>query len=114
MFDGSLAALAPFGRLVTYGQSSGEAPAPLSVTELLAASRSVLGFWLVDALRRPRGLQAALVELISLVRAGRLRPVTGACYPLEEATRAHQDLLSRRTVGKLVLELHPHLTANDS
>ena len=42
-------------------------------------------------------------EVFDLVRAGRLRPVIGGRYPLADAARAHEDLESRRTVGKLLL-----------
>ncbi|MFD7732994.1 zinc-binding dehydrogenase [Kitasatospora phosalacinea] len=42
-------------------------------------------------------------EVFDLVRSGRLvQQVTGR-YPLAEAARAHADLESRRTTGKLVL-----------
>jgi NADPH2:quinone reductase len=42
-------------------------------------------------------------ELFGLVAAGRLRPQTGATYPLAEAARAHADMRARRTTGKVVL-----------
>lgn len=44
-------------------------------------------------------------ELLSLVRAGRLKAVSGGHYPLAEAGRAHRDLRSRKTRGKLVLDI---------
>jgi len=103
--DGSLAALGPWGRLVVYGNASRTPPSPVSTGALMASGRSVSGFWLVHALRLPGGLTQAMEELLSLVRAGRLRPVVGGTYPLAEAARAHQDLLSRTTTGKLVLTL---------
>jgi NADPH2:quinone reductase len=43
-------------------------------------------------------------ELLSLVQAGTLKPIVGGTYPLGEASRAHQDLLSRASQGKLVLD----------
>lgn len=46
----------------------------------------------------------ALAELFDLVRAGRLRAVVGAAYPLAGAAQAHRDLAARRTTGKLVLD----------
>lgn len=103
VFDGSLAALAPFGRLVTFGMASREDSTPVSPAALMAGSRTVSGFWLVHALRLPGGLATAMEELFSLVCAGRLRPVIGGSYPLAEAAQAHRDLLARRTTGKLVL-----------
>ena len=78
-------------------------PTPVDVGALMASTRSVSGFWLVHALRLPGGLAPAMEEQFSLVRTGRLKPVTGGSYPLAEARRAHEDLLARRTTGKLVL-----------
>ena len=101
--DGSLAALAPWGRLVVYGMASRRPATPVAPADLMASGRSVIGFWLVNALRLPAGLGQAMEELLSLVRTGGLRPVLGGSYPLAEAARAHQDLLSRTTTGKLVL-----------
>ncbi|MDQ1666738.1 MAG: NADPH:quinone reductase [Actinomycetota bacterium] len=104
VFDGSLAALAPFGRLVTYGMASRAAPTPVDAGQLLATSRAVIGFWLAQALRLPGGLRPAMDELFGLHGAGRLRAVHGGTYPLAHARRAHEDLRSRSTHGKLVLD----------
>jgi NADPH2:quinone reductase len=105
VFDGSLAALRPLGRLAVFGMASRTPPSPVDVTRLMAGSTSVTGFWLTHALSLPGGLTHALEELTSMVRAGRLTPVTGGSYPLAEAPRAHEDLRSRATTGKLVLEV---------
>jgi NADPH2:quinone reductase len=105
VFDGSLAALAPLGRLVSYGLASRVAPQPVRPAELIATSRSVVGFWLVHAALAKGGLEPAMEELLSLVRANRLHPVSGGHYPLAEAGQAHRDLLARRTTGKLVLDV---------
>jgi NADPH:quinone reductase len=104
VFDQSLRALAPFGRLVAYGAASRETNT-VSSGALMARSQSVVGFWLVDCLRRPAEMIAApLQDLFARVGAGELRVVDGATYPLSEARRAHEDLRARRTVGKLVLD----------
>jgi NADPH2:quinone reductase len=105
VFDGSLAALAPMGRLVAYGMASRTPPAAVEAGSLMATSRTVTGFWLVHALRMPGGLGPAWDELSSLVRAGRLAPVVGAGYPLADSAQAHRDLLARTTTGKLVLHV---------
>jgi NADPH2:quinone reductase len=103
--DQSLAALAPFGRLVYYGTASREAPSPVSPQALLARSRAVVGFWLAHAARDPkRHLDGPVRELLDLTATGELRPVVGATYGLSEVARAHEDLLARRTVGKLLLD----------
>lgn len=105
VFDASLAALAPFGRLVTYGMASRVLPTPVAPARLIATSRAVVGFWLVRALRLPGGLRPAMDELLDLHRVGRLRALDGGRYPLAEARRAHEDLAARRTFGKLVLDM---------
>ncbi len=104
VFDESLKALAPFGRLVTYGIASRE-PNTVASGALMARSHAVVGFWLMHCLRRPREMVAEpLAELFGLTAAGELRVVEGEVYPLSEARRAHEDLRARRTTGKLVLD----------
>ena len=105
VFDASLRALAPFGRVVTYGMASRVPPTPVQPALLIGTSRSVVGFWLTHALRLPGGLRPAMEELLDLHAAGRLHAVDGGRYPLEHARRAHEDIASRRTQGKLVLDL---------
>ena len=104
VFDASLAALAPFGRLVTYGMASRTSPTPVQPGRLMASSRAVVGFWLVHALGLPGGLRPAMEDLFDLHAAGRLRVLDGGRYPLAEARRAHEDLRARRTTGKLTLD----------
>jgi NADPH2:quinone reductase len=102
-FDASLAALAPFGRLVTYGMASRVPPTPVAPAELMGRSRAVIGFWLVHCATQPGMLAGPMAEMFELVRAGTLTPVLGGTYPLADARRAHEDLLARRSTGKLVL-----------
>jgi NADPH:quinone reductase len=103
--DQSLAALAPFGRLVVFGMASRRPPSKVDVGELMGRSRGVIGFWLVHAMKDPaRHLAAPMRELLDLTAAGDLRPVVGGTYGLSEAAQAHADLRERRTVGKLVLD----------
>jgi NADPH2:quinone reductase len=104
VFDASLDALAPFGRLVTYGIASSE-PNTVSSGALMRKSRAVVGFWLVHCLRRPAEMvDAPLRELFERTAAGELRVVEGGTYPLSEVRRAHEDLQARRTSGKLTLD----------
>jgi NADPH2:quinone reductase len=105
VFDASLDALAPFGRLVTFGQASREQPTPVDPVKLMRRSAAVIGFWLVHLMRRPDMLREPMAEMLDLVEQGRLRPVVGGHYPLDEARRAHEDLLARRSFGKLVLDV---------
>lgn len=104
VFDASLAALAPFGRLVTYGMASRQLPAPITSGELMLGSRGVIGFWLSHCMSRPKMLAEALDELLALTAAGELRPVVGGEFGMSEARLAHEELRSRRSTGKLILD----------
>jgi NADPH:quinone reductase len=103
-FDASLASLAPFGRLVTFGMAGRVPPAPIDAGALLQRSRAVIGFWLVHCLSKPGMVKEPMAEMLKMVVAGQLSPVVGATYPLGDAKRAHEDLLARRSTGKLVLD----------
>jgi NADPH:quinone reductase len=103
--DASLAALAPFGRLVFFGMASRQPPSPVDLGALMRRSRGVIGFWLMHAMADPpRLLAAPMDELLALTAAGDLRPVVGDVYALGDAPQAHRDLRARTTVGKLVLD----------
>ncbi|NUR87756.1 MAG: zinc-binding dehydrogenase [Nonomuraea sp.] len=104
VFDAAVLALAPFGRLIGYGTSGGVDPSPVDPDLLSERNIAVGGYWVGAHLRLPGSTAAApLADLIALTTAGRLRPVTGGEYELEEAARALTELVARRTVGKVVL-----------
>jgi NADPH:quinone reductase len=103
VFDASLAAVAPFGRLVTYGGASREEATPIPPAALMHKGRAVIGFWLVHAFRVPGMLDEAILPMLDMVAAKELRAIVGGTYPLEEARRAREDIRARRTKGKLVL-----------
>ena len=103
VFDQSLGALAPFGRIVTYGIASRE-PNQVSTGSLMRRSRAVVGFWLMHCIGRPEMVDDALADLFERVRRGELRVHVGATYPLSEAARAQVDVAERRTTGKVLLD----------
>ena len=103
-FDQSLAALAPFGRLVFYGMASRTAPENIAPGMLMPKSQSIIGFWLVNALAKRELMQEVFMDLFTMIISGKLKPVVGATYPLSEAQQAHRDMLARKTVGKIVLD----------
>ncbi len=70
----------------------------------MSRSRGVIGFWLAHCFSRPDLLLGPMAELLAMVEAGTLTPVVGGTYPLSQAHRAHEDLLSRASSGKLVLD----------
>ena len=102
-FEACLRALAPFGRLVTYGLASRQ-PVEIRNVDLMRTSRAVVGFWLMHLFRRPDEVREGIGELLAAVASGELEVVIGGLYPLSEARRAHEDIAGRRTHGKLLLE----------
>src|SRR5439155_5772465 len=103
VLEESMEALAPLGRIVVYGIASRE-QVELRTGRLMRKSHAVIGFWLMHLLGRPGMIDAPLAELFGLAARGDLRPQLGTVYPLSDVRRAHEDLQSRRTTGKLVLD----------
>lgn len=100
VFNRSLAAIAQSGRLVTFGQASGQ-PGHVDTARLMRRNASIVGFWLATA--PPRMIGEGMQALTAWLAEGKLRIVVGATYPLEAAAQAQRDMEARRTRGKLAL-----------
>ncbi len=102
-FDASLAALRPRGMLVLFGASSGAVPPfdpmRLNTAGSLYLTRPTLGNYIATTAE----LLHRTGELFEWIARGELDVRIGATYPLADAARAHADLESRRTTGKLLL-----------
>jgi len=102
-FDAEMDVLAPLGRMVVFGIASRE-QREVSTAALLRGSKAVIGFWLAHLLSRPDLLVPMIGELLPKIADGELTVTIGEVYPLSEAKRAHEDLIARRTSGKLLLD----------
>jgi NADPH:quinone reductase len=102
-FDAEMGVLAPLGRMVVFGIASRE-QREVSTAALLRGSKAVIGFWLAHLLIRRDLIAPMIGELLGAVAAGELKVTIGGVYPLSEAARAHEDLIGRRTSGKLLLD----------
>ena len=102
-FDAEMDVLAPLGRMVVFGIASRE-QREVSTAALLRGSKSVIGFWLAHLLGRPDLLVPMIGELLGAIAKDELTVTIGEVYPLSEAARAHEDLIARRTTGKLLLD----------
>ena len=102
-FDEELGILAPLGRMVVFGIASRE-QCDISTAALLRGSKSVIGFWLMHLLARRDLVTPMIGELLGAVAVGDLDVRIGGVYPLSDAARAHEDLISRRSTGKLLLD----------
>ena len=102
VLEKSLRCLAPYGRLVTYGNASGGS-ASLPASEIFPVNRGVLGFSIG---RSPQGSldhHAAMKEILPLVHSGKLRLVVDRIMPMSEVAKAHLHLANRGTKGKVIL-----------
>ncbi|NYJ03459.1 NADPH2:quinone reductase [Nocardioides thalensis] len=97
----ALELLAPGGRLVMFGYSSGAATR-LTTDDLV--SRGISAGWSLGPRmqRLPGGIPGLAARALARVAAGEWEPLVTA-YPLADAARAHDDLEGRRALGKVVL-----------
>ncbi|WP_245883508.1 zinc-binding dehydrogenase [Streptomyces hyaluromycini] len=103
VLDAALDTLGHLGRLVTYGASSRQTASAITPSRLAVDSITVAGFWVVPLIVRNGAGGAEPAQLLDLTARRRPRPLVGAEYDLARARDAHEDLLGRRTKGKLVL-----------
>lgn len=97
----SIASTARGGTYVMFGQAGGAAP-PLELWEQpdgvrLMRSRGD------NPNETPAEGRARASKVLSLIADGTLDVVIGARYPLDGAVRAHRDIESQATIGKLLL-----------
>jgi NADPH:quinone reductase len=102
-FDESLRSLALRGTMVLFGQSSGKVP-PVDLQVLnqhgsLFVTRPSIGAYTATG----DELSWRATTLFDLYAAGDLDVAIHDRYPLEDAARAHEDLTSGTTSGKLLL-----------
>lgn len=99
----SLQCLAWYGRLVHFGNSSGEV-ANIQTKDLHASCRSVLGFSLgTTRLQRPHLLREVADKVLGYIKNGSLRIKIGHKFSLQEASLAHRLIESRKSKGKVLL-----------
>jgi len=103
-FDQSLAALAPFGRLVTFGMASRVSPTPVVPVTLKTGTKTLSGFWLGHCFGSKELFHDVIAELFTLIQAGALKTIVGSRYGLSQATEAHQHMRSRGSTGKITLD----------
>jgi NADPH2:quinone reductase len=103
-FDQSLLALGDFGRMLTFGMASLTAPTPVHPGSLMHGSKTISGFWLANCFGKKEMMNDVIDELFALISDGKLKPVVGGTYPLNEAAGAHRAMLARGTTGKIVLK----------
>jgi len=104
-FEQSLRSLRPRGLLALYGSASGLVPPfdllRLSTMGSLFVTRPIS----LDYVKTRAELTQRTDTLFDLVLTEKLKVHIDKVYPLSEVAQAHQDLESRKTVGKLLLSM---------
>ena len=93
-WDDSFASLAPGGRLVTCGATTGY-DAKVDLRFLFSRQLSLLGSYM--------GTKSELHSVMRLVASGRFKPVVDRIFPLAACAQAHAYLESSSQFGKVVL-----------
>lgn len=101
----SMECLAHYGRLVHFGNASGEV-GHIRTVDLHASCRSVLGFSFgTTRSKRPHLLRDTAEQVLRYVADGSLQIKIGRRFPLEEAAQAHEWVESRLSTGKILLDV---------
>jgi NADPH2:quinone reductase len=101
-FERSLDSLAPRGHMVLYGQASGVVP-PMDPRRLAKGSLFLTRPGIADYTATREEMLWRAEDVLGAVASGTLDVHVHDHYPLAEARRAHEDLESRKTTGKLLL-----------
>ncbi len=100
---GSVACMAPFGRLVNYGTSAG-VDVTLQMRNLYRNGISLIGY--TGLLLTPQERFDTLTALFAALDAGTLQVPVDTVLPLAQAGVAHQRILDRKVEGKLILDVN--------
>lgn len=98
----SLNCLAPFGRLISFGNPAGVSTS-IEAFRLVNNNQSLQGFGLASYFEKPDLMQEAYHYLFSQAATGKLKVHIGHSFPLKDAHEAHRQMEDRKTTGKIVL-----------
>ena len=99
----SLGCLAPWGRIVVLGKSSG-IPGKVTSDLLHSTNRSAIGYSTGGyRYAKPEALRPAGEAVLGYLRSKQLKMVVSAQFPLSEAIAALDLVASRKSTGRIVL-----------
>ncbi|UNI16791.1 NADPH:quinone reductase [Purpureocillium takamizusanense] len=102
-FDADLEMIAMKGHLISFGNASG-AVLPLSILKLgpknVKLMRPVVNGYVAER----ADLERYSAELFDLIASGKVSVAIHKTYALKDVAQAHQDIESRKTTGKLLLD----------
>lgn len=103
LFAASLRSIAFEGRILVIGFASRTVP-QIPANHLLVKNVDVIGVnWPAYAELNPLVMTQSLHELLQWVQAGAIRPHVSSTYPLERTVEGMQQVVARRSTGKVVV-----------
>ena len=103
LFAASLRAIAFEGRILVIGFAGGTVP-QIPANHLLVKNVDVIGLnWPAYAERHPQLMTASFRSLMDWYLTGAIRPYISAIYPLERAVDALEQVVARKSTGKVVI-----------
>ena len=107
VFDASTKCIAFEGRLLVIGFAGGRIPT-IAANRIMLKNISIVGLnWGAYRDHHSPLVPAVHDEICAMHADGRIEPLIFASYPFEELPSAMDDLLSRRSWGKLVVDVVP-------
>jgi NADPH2:quinone reductase len=101
-FEKGLNLLKSRGIMVSFGQSSGPAPA-IEPLRLVKGSLYLTRPTIVDYIATTANLRERANAVFGMIERGELSVRVGETFTLADAAQAHRDLEARRTTGKVIL-----------
>ncbi len=98
----SISCLAPFGRLISFGNPTGGSTS-IEAFNLVNNNQILQGFGLASYFEKPDLMLEAYQYLFSQAAKRQLKVHIGQTFPLKDAAEAHRQMENRKTTGKIVL-----------
>ena len=103
LFNASLRSIAFEGRILVIGFAGGVVP-QIPANHLLVKNVDVIGLnWPAYAELNPKVMTESLQTLMQWVLDGKITPHVSATYPLQQAVEALNQVVSRKSTGKVVI-----------
>ena len=104
IFDESMRCIAPFGRILIVGFTSGRA-ALAKTNHLLVKDASIIGYSLGGLARhRPEAARQMHETLMDWLAHDRIKPYISHRFPMDDIVAAYQVLVDRKVIGKVMIK----------
>ena len=103
VFDESMRCIAPYGRILIVGFTSGR-PALAKTNHLLVKDAQLIGYTMGGLMRHdPKKHETNVATLLDWLAHGRISPYISHRFAMEEIIEAYDVLVERKVIGKAVI-----------